>query len=305
MNSQKNKEPNILVVVHDAGAAEIIVGYIKNRLTKDMYDAYAAGPAARIFRREKISFKSIKENKEKIRNIVGRHQNSHFILLGTGWMTKIEAYALEEAKRIGLKSVVYLESWVGYRERFEFPNTDWKQKLPTEIWLGDKFAYAIAKKQFPSKVKVRLVPNEYFKNIIKRFEAEKQKVIKPEEILFLSLVGDSASEEIFPGLLEGLATSKKHHILRIRFHPADDRSRYDKLIEEYKNKIKIKKSKEKDIVRDLLSARRVIGTETVAMIAPILVGIKTISIITRKRKSELPFKKIVRVRNVAEAIDLI
>ena len=69
--------------------------------------------------------------------------------------------------------------------------------------------------------------------------------------------------------------------------------------------IKIKKTKEKDIVRDLLSARRVIGTETVAMIAPILVGIKTISIITRKRKSELPFKKIVRVRNVAEAIDLI
>lgn len=293
-NSQLKVLPKVLVVVHDAGGAEIIGAYIKKNSGRFDFRPYVAGPAKIIFRRLEIPASSISENEAEITHIVGKHADAKFALLGTGWMTAIEFDALVCAKAVGLKSVVYLESWVNYRERFKYPEKNWKKNLPDEIWVGDKYALALAKKYFTSTM-VRYVPNQYFiamkgyyRELLGGYEKEKG-------ILFLSDV-TKETDIALKQLLDILAVKEDPLPLLIRFHPADDTTRYDALIAQYRGAVEIKKSTEKYFVRDLLFANIVIGTETVAMVVSVLAGIKTISIMSVGKKPFLPFKEILHVR---------
>ena len=306
MNSSNTKKSKILVVAYDAGGAEILAAYVKKHFTKNDFCVYAGGPAVRIFKREKIPQKSIlPSTKKNLTNIIAKESDSDLVLLGTGIMTKTERHALEIAKKFGLKTAAYLESWVYYRERFGYPKENWRKNLPDEIWVGDKYALRLARRNFGRRIPIRFVANEYFKNIIDRYKKGIRRSSPPREILFLSLGLTKGIQEIFGEMLQFIYLQKKPHVVRIRFHPADDRKRYDTLIRKYSGRIIIKKSREKDIVRDLLHASVVIGTNTVAMIPAVLVKKKTISIISPTMKSELPHHQIIKVRSVAKAVTLI
>src|SRR6516164_11654529 len=113
--SSKNRK-QVLVIAHDAGGTEVIVGYIKTHTTQYDFRSYIAGPAVSIFRREHLPFRTITHGPKQIGSIVARHRDAAFALLGTGWMTRIEADALAKAKQTGLQAVVYLESWSDYRK---------------------------------------------------------------------------------------------------------------------------------------------------------------------------------------------
>ena len=293
----------VVVVSHDAGGSEIIAAYVKKHAHEKDFHVYTAGPGARVFRREHIAFKRAPLEREKLANILGNHHDAEFALLGTGWMTQIESIALSEAKNIGLKTVVYLESWSGYRERFGYPKKGWQKNLPEEIWVGDKYALALAQKNFP-KVCIRHIANEYFKNIRQRYNEEKKEGSLASKILFLSNAA-TGEEEIFQSLCEYVLQKNISRILRIRFHPADNLSRYDQIIQKFKGAVRVEKSHEKYITRDFLQARVVIGTETVAMVGAVMAGIRTISVIIPGKKSQLPFKKIIRVKKIDGKFDLI
>ncbi len=302
-NSQLRLLPKVFVVAHDAGGAEIIGAYIKKNHNCFDFHAYASGPAKAIFRRLEIPVKSISGNIADITRVVEKHADAKFALLGTGWMTTIEFDALMSAKAVGLKTIVYLESWVNYRERFNYPKKNWKKNLPDEVWVGDKYALALAQKYFSSTM-VRYVPNQYFiamkycyRKLIRSYKTEKG-------ILFLSDVTketDIALEQ----LLSALAVKEHPLPLLIRFHPADDHERYDELIAKYRSAVEIKKSTEKYFVRDLLFASIVIGTETVAMAVSVLAGVKTVSIRSVGKKPFLPFPEILHARGVKAIADLI
>ncbi len=293
----------VLVVTHDAGGSEIIAAYVKKHLLEKDFHVYAAGPGARVFRREDIPFKKVPIAKKGLSRLVQKNKDVEFVLLGTGWMTTIERDALVEAKKNNLKTVVYLESWSGYRERFGYPEKSWQKNLPNEMWVGDKHASVIAKNCFP-QTKIKLVPNQYFHSFVKRYRDARASHMKDRGILFLSDVAPGL-EQIFETLLAILVKKKNSLSLYIRFHPADDRTRYDAIIKKYLKQIQVKKSTENDIVRDLLRARVVIGTETVAMAVASLSGIKTISITPPGKKSQLPFSEIIHVRRVRDIANLI
>jgi hypothetical protein len=301
----QDKKPKVLVVAYDAGGAEIIAAYIKKHSHKMEFFPYVGGPALRVFAREKIPKKTLPLAKKDLARVIVKESHSDFVLLGTGLMTKAERHALSIAKQLGLRTIVYLESWFGYRERFGYPKHGWRVNLPDEIWVGDEYALRLAERNFGTKVSLRLVANEYFKEIQKRYENLARHAPAPREILFLSLGLTKGVQEIFGEFLKHIVLQKKTEIVRIRFHPADDRGRYDALIREYAGRITIKKSQEKDIVYDLLHARVVIGTNTVAMIPAVLVNKKTISIIIPGMKSELPHRQIIRVHSIKKAVDLI
>ncbi len=291
----------VLVVTHDAGGSEIIAAYVKKHYAKKDFSVYAAGPGAKVFRRECIPFKEAPLDQDRISAVVSNHIDAEFTLLGTGWMTKIECQALAEAKRIGLKSIVYLESWSGYKERFGFPKTGWSKNLPDEIWVGDKYAVSIAKKNFP-KTRIKFAANQYFKNIVSNYK-DRASASTRKKILYLS--NAASGEEVVLSQLCVLVAARKNESIRIRFHPADDRKRYDGVIDSFKELVRIEKSSEKDIVRDLLQAKLVIGTETVAMVAAVLVGIKTVSITKPGTKNQLPFPKIIRLKKIVSLSGLI
>ncbi len=302
-NSSTKLLPKVLVIAHDAGAAEIIGAYVKKQSERFDFHCYVAGPARIIFRRLKISSRKISPDKKEITRIIRSHADVKFVLLGTGWMTRVEFDALIEAKNFGLKTVVYLESWVNYRERFGYPEKKWQKNLPDEIWVGDKYAFVMAKKYFPN-TEIKFVTNQYFLAVVKQYRALRSLHKKDRGILFLSDVAVGV-ESALETILVFLAEKKRPSSLLIRFHPADDRTRYDVLIKKYSEWVHIEKSTQKDIVRDLLRAKVVIGTETVAMVGAVLSGITTISIATIGKKPQLPFAEIIRIRRANDIANLI
>jgi len=300
-NARKKK---YVVIVHDAGAAEIIVAHLVHEGNKLDVHAFIAGPAVSIFRREGIPYKKVPNGKTKIMELLRTHTDADLVLLGTGWMTSTESDALQAVKQLGMKHVVYLESWVNYRERFGYPEPEWRKNLPDEIWVGDREAFSIAQKYFP-KIRLRYIPNRYFTKMIARYKEEKAKLTsRPDAILFLSDATPESSEALRK-LLDLLVVSSKAKSLVIRLHPADPNDRYQELLASYKTKIRIKVSREKDIVRNLIPTRLVIGTETVALVVALLVGVKTVSLVSKGKRPQLPFAKITRVQNIERVSGLI
>jgi hypothetical protein len=302
--SSKNRK-RVLVIAHDAGGTEVIAAYIRTHAKQYDFCSYIAGPAVRIFRREHLPFKAIKDGPKQIGTIVATHRDCAFALLGTGWMTEIEAEALVKAKQTGVKAVVYLESWTDYRKRFGYPKKNWRDKLPDELWVGDEYAQQLATNLFVPYTSVRFVRNQYFVDIKERFNLLHRGAPQPNALLFLS---DAVPEarQLFAALLFGLSLRENRDLyVLLRFHPADKRCRYDKIIQRYRGQVRVRKSRDSDIVRDLLMAKAVIGTESVAMVPAALVGKKTINVLPLRRKSVLPFPQIARTRSVEEALRLI
>lgn len=296
---KKQIKSNVLVIAHDAGGAEIIAAYISVHPEKN-FTCFAGGPALNIFRRERIACRVLGNTQHTIKRVIKTHADASMVLLGTGWMTRIEAWSLEAAKKEGMKTICYLESWVNYRERFGYPKKGWKKDLPDEIWVGDKYAQVIAEKYFSTHVKVRLVPNQYFKNLQSRAKVLRREFSHPEGVLFLSDAVPGV-EQTLETLLIQLCKMKYPETVRIALHPADHRDRYGVLIEQYRERLHLVRSQKVDLVRNLLSARVVIGAETVALVVSVLLR-KTTICITEKRKRTLPFPEIIYVKN-AEHID--
>jgi hypothetical protein len=291
LNSRKEQ---LLVVVHDAGGASVIAHYLKNK--KPRFVAYAGGPARAIFRELGIPTHSLGASSD-VKKVVASHA-AKTLLTATGWMTQIERDALASAKDHGMHTIVYLDSWNDYRERFGFPSAGWRENLPAEIWAGDSYAYALAKKYF-KRVRIRAVPNRYFTDLTARYRKERKRSDA------LVLMGDAVPgvAEKFARFLNGLHPEHKRLPIIIRPHPAEKTGTYRALMLKWGKRIRI--SRNTDIVKDLARAKVVIGTESVAMVAALLVGKRVISIAHMRREPFLPYKKILRVDKPEDAAELI
>ena len=64
-----------------------------------------------------------------------------WILCGTSWESDLERKAIEYSRHSKKKSVVFLEHWVNYKERFILDNVEY---FPDELWVGDKYAEDLA-----------------------------------------------------------------------------------------------------------------------------------------------------------------
>jgi len=172
---RKNK---ILVVSHDAGGSEVISAYVKAEKKKFDFICYVAGPAKKIFQRKKIKKIVLLPNnlpQSTIRKILKKNSNVEALLLDTSWESSLEIKFLKEAKKSGIRTIAFLDHWINYRERFGYPYKAWKKNLPDEIWVGDKYAFNLAKKKFPG-IKISLVPNPYFKEIRREYKQIKNTV---------------------------------------------------------------------------------------------------------------------------------
>ncbi len=278
----------ILVVAHDAGGAEIIAAYVRKYASQYEFHPYVNGLAARIFERYGIPFKRAPRTRSGMAYVMKENTDATYALIGTGWMTSIEKNACKEAKLHGIKACTYLDSWMNYRERFGYPKNGWQKNLPDEFWVGDKPALILAKRYFPRR-SIRLVKNQYFADIIARYNARSRG--DPNCVLFMSAAG-KLSLRIFSDFIIGLVKKGFSDRLLVRLHPADDRVLYEKIVKKEGRGLQIELSREKDIVEDLLRARIVVGPETVALVPAVMVGIKTIRIIPRGEKAFLPFPKI-------------
>ena len=128
-----NKHKRILIVVNDAGGAEVLSSYV--RRTPGNYIFCLKGPAENIFRKKlgEITNAPLEALLEKCNEL----------LCGTGWQTNFEYDAICKAKEAGVKSIAFLDHWVNYEERFV---RNGLKVLPDELWVGDHYSQEIAKK---------------------------------------------------------------------------------------------------------------------------------------------------------------
>jgi hypothetical protein len=300
MNSKKiNKHSSVLVVAYDAGGAEVIAAYVRTH-KQAKYFIYAAGPARRIFRRNGLSTKRAPETRKAVRVLMQKHKDAKFALIGTGWMTRIEWNALLEAKRAGMRTTAFLDSWINFREVFGYPKKNWRKNLPDEIWVGDNAGLMLAKRYFPH-THVRFEKNRYFADIISRYRIQERTVSRKERILFMSAAGET-SERICADFLTAMSHRGISRTVRVRLHPADAPARYKKIIRRTSQGITVELSYGKTLVSDLLSADVVVGPETVALVPAFMLGLKTIRIVPRGEKAFLPFQGIRKVKSAEDAV---
>ncbi len=283
----------ILVFANDAGGAEVVAAYVKKKLKPDEFRAFVGGPAIKVFRRMKIPAQSIPDNRKAIADIIAKHKHEAVLTLSAapGWMSHREWHGLLESKKSGIKTALYFDSWQNYRECLGYPKAGWKKNIPDEIWVGDKYAHEMAGKYFS---KVRYVPNQYYKNVTERYRSVKKTKVASGTALFVSspLAGVEETLRLF------LSVAISHKVidrLIIRFHPSDDRKKFDAIIRPYRSHIRIEKSTHKDVVDDLSRSKIIFGVETVAMVLAVLCGIRTLCFVAKGHKPTIPFKKIVHI----------
>lgn len=309
--SIKNKK-NIIVVCHDAGGAEIISSYVNYYKDINNFFCCVDGPAVKIFKRKKIKFK--KFDLKIIQKIFSSGGKIDFVLAGTSWGSSLELKVINLAKKFDIKTAVYLDHWINYRERFNFPAKSWEKNLPDEIWAGDKYALALAKIFF-NKTKVKFVANRYFLEIKKKYREILKKNKAPKSMLFISepltvkinpyaKKKEGASEIILlEKIIVCLAKNNIRQKIIIRNHPSENRNKYQAIVNKYSRLIDISISKNTDLLDDIAGSSMMIGFGSMALVIGRLCGKKVVSYLPDKKlKLPLPFRGIFKIKKANEIL---
>ncbi len=307
------KRKRILVVSHDAGGAEIISAYVKHFYKHYDFFCLVSGPAEKVFLNKKIADLKVSFVTETDPVKVLSKIKPELVLTATSWITSVEKDFITASKKKGIRTAVYLDHWINYRERFGYPDRDWKKNLPDEIWVGDKEAFVMAKRlKFPN---VKMMRNEYFieiKEKIKKLTTRK-KTYGLKTLLFISEPISVGAQKKFGNprywgfteheVLENICVilaKKPCWQLVVRKHPSDAPDTYDQIIKKFVPRVSVVYSSAPDLVADIVVADLVLGMDSVALVIGLLAKKKVISYIPgRKKKCSLPFKAIFKVKTMA------
>lgn len=303
----KKIKKTILTVCNDAGGAEVVSSFVRKNRNKYRFFCVVRGPAVLIFQRKSLRNVMMEFGEADNPALIFEKTGGVALLLtGTSWSTDLELKFINEAKQRNIKTAAYLDHWVNYRERFGYPAPGWKKKLPNEIWVGDKYALAAAKKTFP--VAVKFTPNEFFNDIKKEWRGYKN--VKPNEtvILFVSEPMDAmrnkgrSAEEgvILEEVMNLLIKTFPGARLLIRLHPSEPPEKHQELVVKYGQNLKIEvHSSKENMLADLAQVAAVIGMKSMFLVVAALCGKKTSSFLPGGNQNcPLPEKKIVKIKDI-------
>lgn len=271
----------IAIVAHDAGGAEILSSYAVQQRPSCAYSV--AGPALKVFER-KLGLVRVTPLEETI-------VQSDWLLCGTSWQSDLEWQAIKMAKEQGKRSVVFLDHWAHYRERFVRGG---ETCLPDEIWVGDAQAEALAQHVLP-EVTTRLVANPYFDDLKREISA----IPKPDitgrsglNVLFVSepvreggarIFGNErywgyTEEEALRYFLSNLyVLGRPVGRIAIRPHPSEPLHKYDWVKKEYT--LPIVNGGGRTLLEEIAESDVVAGFQSMAMVMALLAGKRVISCI--------------------------
>lgn len=268
----------IAVVSHDAGGAEILSSYIRQQSLDCV--CVLQGPARAIFRR-KIGEVATSTLTEAV-------DGASSVLCGSGWQTDLEVEAIRLARMKGKPSVVFLDHWTNYQERFVRGG---RVDLPDEIWVGDDEAWALATRMFPA-LKILLVDNPYMRDlrqqwqdIVSRAGVERGRsvlyVCEPMRDHSLLQYGHDrhwgyVEEDALRYCLRNIgALHASFDSIMIRPHPAEPRDKYQWAIQEFNLPLVMGGSRE--LLDEMTECHTVVGCESMAMVVGLLAGKRVVS----------------------------
>ena len=286
------------VVSHDAGAAEIISSYIRRYSLECIF--CLDGAAVKVFAR--------KLGEVEISPLEYLVERCDWLLSGTSFLSDLEWRALALAREAGKRSVVVLDHWVNYRQRF-IRHNQWH--WPDEIWVGDETAARIAAETLP-EIPRTLVPNAYFQDIQEELLGIPA-LIRPagagDVLLYvceplredgLALYNDPrywgyTEEDALRYFLSNVEriSSRVERII-VRPHPQESRDKYLWAAGEYA--LPIVTGENKTLLAQVVESDVVVGCATMAMVVGLLAGKRVVSCIPPGAKTQpLPHATIERI----------
>ena len=126
------------VVLHDAGGSNQARSLIENlNLKIDYIDLQ--GPATSLTSDYNINFPEIGSYESWLKNV-------DLLITCTGWMSKLEFNSLQSALKCNIYSIVVLDHWVSYKDKFTRNGITLR---PDELWVTDEYALELTKRVFP------------------------------------------------------------------------------------------------------------------------------------------------------------
>ncbi len=294
-----NSNTIIGVVIHDAGGAEVITSYLKNKTQKFL--VCAEGPAVNILKK-KIPNKLI----HKLDIVLA---NSDVLLCGTSYPSNLEFTAIKQARALKKPCISVLDHWVNYKKRFLRLG---ELVLPDQIWVLDNYAKEIAKKKFPY-VSLKQIKNPYLLEMEIEFnKLQKIKKInrKVDRILYLTEhIGNTSINlkklnhhdvEVFDFLIKNIKfITKKKYEFTIRVHPKEFKEKYNIIHKFFDAPVIIDNNT--SLIKQIATHDIIVGCATMAMVVGLACKKRVISCIPPNSKIiPLPHKKIVYLKNLVK-----
>lgn len=287
---------NISVVCNDAGAANIILHWVKLYNFQNL-NFCVDGPAIEIFTKH---FPSFVNNRL---NVIIKKNN--LLLSGTSWNSQLEHSARKLASQNNVYSIAVIDHWVNYKQRFQFNN---EYILPNEIWVTDLLSYRIAKNTF-FDLKIRMLPNLYEKYQIQQVHFKRNKLKKSKNVLYIlepirvvwdekiNIKGEFQALDFFIENLKILNLSRSSKII-LRLHPSEKKNKYDNWIK-MKKGYNIKTSDlNTSLYDDIAQADWVVGCNSYALVIALKAKVKVASALPPQAPDcVLPFPNILKMKD--------
>jgi len=280
----KEKKNFLGVICKDPGAANLIFHHISND-NNNLYYIYSRDQAHQIFnelRKKKNVFFS--------KNFLEIKNNITQAIVGTG-TSQFEKNYLHKLKKIKIRCISVVDHITSIRERYIFRG---KMIIPDIIWTFDDYVFKQVKKRV--KTKVILKKNYFLYSFKKKISVNK----KNKAILYLCephKISKDKRRYDFESLDFFFSYLKKKKIFKfpiyLKLHPKENKKRYKRLIEKYKNFFQIKILDKKSLIECLKMTRIVFGLSSNALNLAANLGIPTFRCFLKDQKiNVLPNKKI-------------
>ena len=261
----------IAVVAHDAGAANLLLGWL-GQTPSAWLRPVMEGPAAVLWRRRFPKAALLPSPNAAL-------DGAASVLTGTGWASDLEHQARRAAARSGLWSAAAIDHWVNYPARFRRNGVT---VLPDELLVGDRFAAAVAARDLPG-VPVRRLGNPYLAEQAARARP-REVAVNPDILYVLEPARDDWGRGVpgeFQALDHFLARRDALGIpsaarLRLRLHPSEPAGKYDGWIAGHPA-AQITLDAGGDLADAMQGAGWVVGCQSFALVIALEAGLAAIS----------------------------
>ncbi|MBM3374988.1 MAG: hypothetical protein FJY35_02710 [Betaproteobacteria bacterium] len=273
------KEAAIGIFCHDAGAATFLALWALAHEGPKYF--CVQGPSLAIFHSILgiIPLSSLEEATSQ----------ANIFLCGSSWQSDLEKIATRAGKLLGKRSIVYLDHWSNYKDRFVLNEVE---SHPDEIWVSNVHAFDIASKIF-SSVKITLVSDIVRASYLEEANRLKSVVRKiPGMVLFVCenisehygkkygnprALGYDEFDAIDFFFLNLFQISPNATRVRIRHHPSEP-------ADKYRSYFRVKPTlqfsgPDVPLLKDLLEAEVIVGCQSQALVTAVELGLNTVSCI--------------------------
>lgn len=288
----------LVVVAHDAGAANLIIGWLRGQRDLELR-VCLDGPALNLW--------TAAYGRPQCQSLKNALLGAAALLSGTSYDSNLEHHALAHAKARGIHSIGVIDHWVNYPDRFQ---RDGSSVLPDEIWVADEDALNLAIKFFP-EIDVRQQPNLYLADLLDQVRAahcELQPTAARRVLYALEpirhawtdggVAGEFQALDYFIKCGQQLGLDETTEI-RLRPHPSDPPRKYDDWLARHTD-WNLCIDSTASLAQSIAWADTVVGCETYALVVGLAASRRVISTLPpHAPRCRLPMKGIIHLRDLS------